>query len=181
MHYNGKEENSYNTNGYKTFGPTDSGEEKEIDLIKLLNLLLLNKWILIAIVFVFTAIAIVFSLIQVPIYQSNGTIMISESKNRYSYAGSDLENLLTTTYGIGVGSTISNELQIFKSRKLSYELAQRISKVEFDENGNKFPILWKNYPNDSTSTTIDTIALRYRSTIKFDKALDINAAIQLDA
>tara|TARA_R110002096_G_scaffold432801_1_gene650235 strand:+ start:10053 stop:12395 length:2343 start_codon:yes stop_codon:yes gene_type:complete len=169
MHYNGNKENSYNTNGYSPIAPNDSNDDQEFDLIKLLNLLFLNKWILIAFVLVFTTISIVYALLQTPIYESSGTIMISESKNRYSYAGSDLENLLTTTYGIGVGSTISNELQIFKSRKLSLELAQRLSKVEFDENGNKFPILWRSYLTDSTSTSLDTVAMRYRGVIQFNK------------
>ncbi len=169
MHYNGNKDNSYNTNGYSPVEPTSSNEEKDINLVNLFNIVLLNKWILISFVFIFSTVAVIFSLIQIPIYESQGSIMISESKNRYSYAGSDLENLLTTTYGIGVGSTISNELQIFKSRKLSYKLAQRINDIEFDNEGRKFPILWRSYPDDSTSTSLDTVAMRYRSSIKFEK------------
>ncbi len=169
MNYNGKNENSYNTNGYSPIVHKDSSDDEDFDIIKLFNIVLLNKWTLVSFVFLFTAIAIVFALLQTPIYESNGTIMISESKNRYSYAGSDIENLLTTTYGIGVGSTISNELQIFRSRKLSYKLAERLNELEFDENGNKFPILWRAYPVDSTTTSLDTVAMRYRGSIKFEK------------
>ncbi|MFA5669699.1 MAG: polysaccharide biosynthesis tyrosine autokinase [Balneolaceae bacterium] len=177
MHYNGKKENSYNTNGYNTIAQNDSyNDEQEIDLLKLFNILLLNKWTLIGIVSVFTILAAVFSLMMTPIYQSTGTMMISESKNRYSYAGSDLANLLTTSYGIGVGSTIVNELQILQSRKLSNDLAVRINNVGFDEYGRKFPILWRAYPIDSTTTSMDTVAMRYRYGISFNQP-DKNADI----
>src|SRR5690554_3462282 len=177
MHYNGKKENSYNTGGYNTIAQNDSyNDEQEIDLLKLFNILLLNKWTLIGIVSVFTILAATYSLMLTPIYQSTGTMMISESKNRYSYAGSDLANLLTTSYGIGVGSTIVNELQILQSRKLSNDLAVRINNVGFDEYGRKFPILWRAYPIDSTTTSMDTVAMRYRLGISFNQP-DKNADI----
>lgn len=148
---------------------TEKTDDTEIDLAKLVNVLFLNKWILISFLFICSSLAAIISLYQIPIYKSSATIIISESQNRYSYAGSDLSSLLTTTYGIGVGSTISNELQILKSVKLSYELAQRIKDIRLDEEGRKFPILWRSYPEDSTTTTIDSIAIRYRQQIKFDQ------------
>ncbi|WP_417372120.1 GumC family protein [Gelidibacter japonicus] len=169
MHYNGETKNSYKSNGLGSNKEHRSDSEESLDLLKLLNILFLHKWTFFTIVLVFTLTAMIGSLFLTPIYESHGTIMISESKNRYSYAGSDLENLLTTTYGIGVGSTIANELQIFKSRKLSTELAKRIIDLEFDESGNKFPILWREYPYDSTTTSIDTVASRFRSVVLFDK------------
>jgi len=169
MHYNGKNQNSYNSDGISANSRSDNYSNDELDLLKLVNILLLRKWAFISSVVFFSILAIIFAFMQTPIYESRGTIMISESKNRYSYAGSDLENLLTTTYGIGVGSTIANELQIFRSRKLSYELANRIADLKFDENGNKFPILWRVYPEDSTTTAIDTVAMRYRGLIEFEK------------
>lgn len=169
MHYNGNSSNGYNS-GYSPSGDhSDSYDEQEIDLLKIFNILLLHKWTLIGITVFFTILAVVFALLQTPIYKSSGTLIVSESKNRYSYAGAGIENLLTSTYGIGVGSTIANELQIMRSRKLSLDLAERINEVEFDEYGRKFPILWRTYPDDSTTTSIDTVAMRYRSLIEFNK------------
>ncbi|HCI72298.1 MAG TPA: hypothetical protein DHV30_17560, partial [Balneola sp.] len=159
----------YNSGYSPLENETDSYIEKEIDLIKVFNILLLHKWALIGITVLFTVVAIIFAQLQTPIFQSTGTLIVSESKNRYSYAGAGIENLLTSTYGIGVGSTIANELQIMKSRKLSYDLAERINEVEFDQYGNKFPILWRAYPVDSTSTSIDTVAMRYRELIRFSE------------
>ncbi|MBO6622625.1 MAG: polysaccharide biosynthesis tyrosine autokinase [Balneola sp.] len=169
MHFNGNSSNGYNS-GYSSLeNEPDSYVEKEIDLLKIFNILLLHKWVLIGITFLFTILAVIFSLIQTPIYQSTGTLIVSESKNRYSYAGAGIENLLTSTYGIGVGSTIANELQIMKSRKLSYDLAERINEEEFDQYGRKFPILWRAYPEDSTTTSLDTVAMRYRELIRFSE------------
>ncbi len=141
--------------------------DREIDLLKLFNLLMLNKWKIVLSTILFGISAAIISLMMTPIYQSSGTIIISETQNRYSYAGSDLASLLSSTYGIGVGSTIANELQILRSVQLSYDLAERIKELEFDEYGRKFPILWRAYPEDSTTVGIDTIATRYRSVIKF--------------
>ncbi|MEO9885119.1 MAG: GNVR domain-containing protein, partial [Balneola sp.] len=165
MHYNGHSQNGYNSN-------QDSSEpfdEQEIDLLKIFNILLLNKWKIIVIVFLFSVTAAIYALMQTPIYESKGTIIISESKNRYSYAGAGIENLLTSTYGIGVGSTIANELQIMRSRKLSMDLADRIVQLQYDDEGRKFPILWRAYPDDSSTVAQDTIAMRYRGLIKFEK------------
>lgn len=164
-------------NGSNGFSPKDQSltknfidsEDQDFDLLKLVNLLLLNKWLIIGLVIFGSVSAAIFSLLQTPIYESNGTIIISESQNRYSYAGSDLSSLLTTTYGIGVGSTIANELQILRSVKLSYELAYRVNEIEFDESGRKLPILWRSYLDDSTTTAIDTVAMRFREKIKFEQ------------
>lgn len=176
MHYNGNSHNGYNSNQSTNSNHSDSYEEQEIDLLKIANVLLLQKWTLVAIIGLFTILATIYASIQTPIYQSKGTLIVSESKNRYSYAGAGIENLLTSTYGIGVGSTISNELQIMRSRKLSMDLAERIEEQEFDESGRKFPILWRSYPNDSSTVSLDTVAMRYRETISFSKP-DQNADI----
>lgn len=168
MHLNGSNGTLNNSDhSPSSFSPDDN--EQEIDLLKLFNLLLLNKWKIIVFTLFFGISAATISLLITPIYQSNGTIVISETQNRYSYAGSDLSSLLSSTYGIGVGSTIANELQTLKSVKLSNELAYRINDLEYDEFGRKFPILWREYPVDSTTTSLDTIAQRYRGLVSFSQ------------
>ncbi|MEX0720003.1 MAG: polysaccharide biosynthesis tyrosine autokinase [Balneolaceae bacterium] len=167
------------SNGHQltsNFNTSKEENEDEIDLLKLFGILFRHKWSLIAFVAVFSAIAAIMAMQQIPIYSSEGTIFISESKNRYSYAGSDLSNLLTTSYGIGQGSTISNELQIIKSRTLSEDLADSVMTAKFSASGNKFPVLWRSYPVDSTTTSRDTVAMRIRSTItaeQIDRETDI--------
>ena len=168
MHYKGS--SSYTSqNGYNGLNGHTPEDDQEIDLLKLFNLLMLNKWKIFSFVFIFSVVAAGISLIMTPIYRSAGTIIISESQNRYSYAGSDLSSLLTTTYGIGVGSTIANELQILRSVKLSKEVANRLANEELDMHGRKYPLLWREYPHDSTTTSIDTVAFRFRERIAFSQ------------
>ncbi len=168
MYLNGNQQKNSNSDLRMTVaGNSDANDE--IDIVKQISILLQNRWIFISIIAVFCILGIIYTRVQTPIYESKGTLIISESKNRYSYAGSDLQNLLTTTYGIGVGSTIANELEIMRSRKLSLELAERLLDLEFDEYGRKFPLLWRAYPDDSTSTTADTVAGRFRSKVLFNK------------
>ncbi len=172
MNYNESNNNTgYNTKGYSTIVPDKEqfDEGQEIDIFKLLGVLYLNKWTFISIVSIITIVTIIWSLTITPIYRSSGTMLITDNKNRYSYAGSDLANLLTTSYGIGAGSSIANELQILKSRQLSEDVAVQIANIVFDENGKKFPLLWRAYPTDSTTTSIDTIATRFRENITFEQ------------
>lgn len=170
---NGSHNHSKNVDSF------DSGSESDIDLQKLFNLILLKKWTIIVFVLIGGISAAVYSLLEIPIYESRGTLMISQNQNRYSYAGSDLSSLLTTTYGIGVGSSIANELQILSSVTQSFKLAERIIELEFDENGRKFPILWVDYPNDSTTAEIASVASRYRRSISFDKVSPIADLISI--
>ncbi len=177
MQYNGSNGTASNSQNLRI----NNGhvEEDEIDFLRLFNLFLMNKWLIISVIILGGILSYVFIQFQVPKYESRGTIMISQSQNRYSYAGSDLSSLLTTTYGIGVGSTISNELMILKSIKQSHEVAQRILEIEFDENGNKFPILWRDFPNDSTTTEIDVIAGRYRSFVRFERPEPTSEVVEI--
>lgn len=178
MNMTGK--NNHSSNGLNGQGhnhvESHHNDNDEIDLIKLASIVLQHKWTLLIFVFTFSALAAILSLRQIPIYSSEGTIFISESKNRYSYAGSDLSNLLTTTYGIGVGSTIANELQILKSRTISEYLADSLMIKEFAPNGHKYPILWRAYPHDSSTVSRDTVAMRIRNTLtasQVDRETDI--------
>lgn len=163
---NTRSSNGWQKDGFHNKNPADvhlnqsDPQEDEIDLRKLVRLMFRHKWLLTSVVAVITGIAIVVSFLLTPIYKSVGTLLISESKNRYSYAGSDISNLLTTTYGIGVGSTIANELQILRSRKLSYELADTLLKQKTGWNGDLFPLLYVEYPSDPNLAGIDKVAYR---------------------
>lgn len=148
-----------------------SGAEQEIEFMKLLNILRSHKWTLLAFLILFSLTAAILAYNQTPVYESQGTIIISESKNRYSYAGSDLSNLLTTTYGIGVGSTIANELQILASRSLSYDLADSLLAEKYTSSGRKFPLLWHSYPEDSTTASKEIIAARIRNNLHAEQVV----------
>src|SRR5699024_10174443 len=155
--------NSYNGyNGHRPKKIDQNHDEDEIDLKHLFYLLWGHKWIITSIVVVCTALAALAIVLKMPIYESNGSIMITSSKNSYSYAGSDLANLLTSSYGIGLGSSVSDELQILKSRSLSMQIADTLMQLRWMKNGEQYPILYRSYPDEQTVTTQDTIAARLR-------------------
>ena len=148
-----------------------SGAEKdddEIDLKYLLSVVLRFKWSIAGIILLTGSFALWYAFSQQPVYQSTGTMIIAESQNRYSYAGSDIQNLLSSTYGIGVGSTLSNELQVLKSRRLSESIADKIIEKDLMDDGRRFPILWYDYPEDSTVVSRNSVAERVRSRLKID-------------
>ncbi|MFH5831666.1 GumC family protein [Halalkalibaculum sp. DA384] len=173
-HYpnNGNEfsSNGSRQSGYQGGKPPERNDEDEIDLKRLFYILWNNKWLIIGCVILFSILAGVVANYQTPIYRSEASMLITQQQNRYSYAGSDLGNLLTSTYGIGAGSTIANEMQVLQSRRLSTELADTLINRRLMENGNQYPILFTSYPEDSTLADKDVIAGRLSRNLTFSKA-----------
>mgnify|MGYP000055992839 CR=1 FL=1 len=142
---------------------------EEVDISRLLFLLWRNKLIVISIVITTTVLGGVISWMTVPIYQSAGSMLIedSEGANPLMSGGDEgIGQLLASTYGIGAGSTIKNELQILESRSLSNKVADKLFRDPIMNNEQMYPILWSDYPNDSTITTKDTVAKRFRERLK---------------
>jgi len=71
--------------------------------------------------------------------------------------------LISSQYGLGMGSSIGNELQILRSRSLSQAVADKVIEDDIMENGQRFPILWRSFPEDSTVIPRDSVALRFRN------------------
>lgn len=142
----------------------------EIDLKQILGLLFHHKWIVIGMTMVATLIAGAYAFLALPIYQSDGAILVTQSGNRYSMAGSDLSNLLVSNFGVGMGSTIENELQVLQSRQFSFELAKRIYEERYQSDGRMYPLLWRAFPNDSSVVTVDTVYARIAGSLSFARA-----------
>jgi uncharacterized protein involved in exopolysaccharide biosynthesis len=161
--YNGQ----YNGTGFP--GQTDTNDE-EIDLKQVFGLLWHNKWIIIAMTVFGGFTAYFYAQAQTPIYESNGSLQISEAGMRYSMAGSDISNLLVSNFGIGMGSTIENEIHVLQSRTFSNELAQRLHDERFQPDGTVFPLLWENYPEDNTIVPVDVVYSRLHGKLNFRRA-----------
>lgn len=173
---------SSNTNGRyrgeymgENLGPQGGSNEfdpasDEIDLKQIFGLLFHHKWIVIGVTMVATLIAGVYAFLALPIYQSDGAILVTQSGNRYSMAGSDLSNLLVSNFGVGMGSTIENELQVLQSRQFSFELAKRIYEERYQSDGRMYPLLWRAFPNDSNLVAVDTVFVRIAENLRFARA-----------
>ncbi len=165
------------------YGPHRPEDDDEIDLHALFLTLLRRKWSVISLITAGILIAALTIFTTQPVYESEGTIVITEQQQRSSAAGSDLQNLLNTSYGIGLGSTIANEILVIKSRQLSQELAERVISQDVMEDGQRFPILWREYEGvgpfplfwrtiqgDSSLATREQIARRIRNRIEVERA-----------
>jgi hypothetical protein len=143
--------------------------DDEIDLKKIFSTLFRYKWWIVGITALFTVGSVWYALSIQPVYESNGSIIVTENRNQMMTGGGDLQNLLATTYGLGMGSTLANELQIFRSRSLSYEIANRLIEEDTMENGKRYPILWRAFPEDSTVVARDSVATRVRDNMSAER------------
>lgn len=162
---NGHGSNGYNGNGYNNNGRSYKGElyrgehvldrfdstDDEIDLKALFAAILRHKWSIIALIIAGGAIATWYANSLIPTYKGQGTMIIAANNdNRYSIAGSDINNLLSATYGLGMGSSMANELAVMRSRRLAESIAERVINLDKMEIGSRYPLLWTQFPDDST-------------------------------
>lgn len=165
-HYNG---NGYSSNGSRPGQGKGHAPDDEIDLKHLFAVLMRRKWAVLGFTVLFTMGALAYAYYAIPVYQSQGTLLITESQSSRGQVGGDLSELLSATYGFGTGSTLGNELQIMRSRRMSSTLADKVIEQDLMENGRRFPVLWREYPTDSTVVSAGAVAGRIRGNISYGK------------
>jgi capsular exopolysaccharide synthesis family protein len=157
-------ENLGASTGTNEFDPLND----QIDVRQIIGLLLHHKWMVIGMTLIFTMLAAAYAFSVMPIYSSNGTVLITTSGNRYSMAGSDLDALLISNFGVGMGSTMQNELLVLRSRTFIREIAERIHQERYMPDGRMYPMLWWDYPKDSTLVTELHVAARLAGALQFN-------------
>lgn len=118
-----------NGDSYQSFSGLSSFEKKEDDEINIKKLVLTlwnKKWFIIGAVIICGLVGAIYSYTLTPIYQSSGAVLIEESGGASPLGEEGLGQLLSSSYGIGAGSTIANELQVLRSRKLSRSIADSL-------------------------------------------------------
>jgi len=143
--------------------PDDAVKRDEIDLKQLINVSLRYKWWVIGITLIFTGIAYIYAQSLDNVYTSSGTIMIAEERNRYTWAGSDISSIISSSFRVGAGNRLVNEIQVFRSRRLANEVAAKVYEMDVMDNGERFPILWRDYPEDSTKISQEALTGRIQS------------------
>lgn len=147
-------------------------KEDEISIKQLFFTLWNSKWIIIGSVILFGFIAGIMAYTATPIYESNGSILISQPQNSFSGlnlgGGGALGDILSSSYGVGGGSSLDNELEILQSRKLSNAIADSLISALIMPNGRQYPVIFRAYPVDSTVTSQDTVAARLRGKLTFE-------------
>jgi capsular exopolysaccharide synthesis family protein len=151
------------------YGENYYGAENDADKVNLSHIFYMlwgNKWIIIGIVIVFLVAAWAAAFVQTPIYQSQGSLMVKTNRNQPSYAGNSLGNLLSS-FGVGIGISVADQIQVLKSRRLSYLVADTLMEAPLMQNGRQYPILFNDYPDDSTMATRGMVAHRLRQNLTF--------------
>lgn len=143
-------------------------EEDEIDIKKLIHIAFRYKWVILFFLVIGAAGGYYHAASQIPIFQGEGSMIIAEDRARYSMAGSDLSSLLTTSFGIGQSTRVKNELEVMRSRRFIGEIADQLLASPYDDEGTLWPILWMEFPVDSTLASRGEIIERIRGRISVD-------------
>jgi len=174
--YSSRGNGSVNKNGYyggeytsAMSSPADEAKRDEIDLKHLINVSLRYKWWVIGITILFTGIAWLYAQTFDDVYTSSGTIVIAEERNRYTWAGSDISSIVSSSFGVGAGNRLVNEIQVFQSRRLSEEIAKKMHEQDVMENGERFPMLYRSFPDDTTKISVDALTGRIRSGLNVNR------------
>lgn len=150
-------------------GDQDQSDQDVINLKKQFYLLWNHKWKIMGFVVGCCIIAVVLAYTTTPIFRSEGSMIISQQQSKFPGSDSDLGNLLSSTYGLGAGSTINNELQILRSRKLSMLMADSLINNPLMQNGRQYPVLFAGNPKDSAIAAKDIVAHRLRNGLNFSQ------------
>lgn len=141
-----------------------SDEPEEIDLKQLFGSLMRYKWWVLGITLSAAILAGVIAMTLQPVYESSGTMMIAQERNQYQWSGgTDLNSMMSSSFGLGRGSQIANEIEVLRSRTLADQIAAKIHEQETLPNGEMFPVLYLEYPDQRSKITQSMLSTRLRN------------------
>jgi len=160
-HHNGYHQNRDGNNQLQTYSLPNSQpkDNNALDPRYLVKLILRYKWIILLLVILGGMGAWFYSDTITPIYESQGTIMITAGAS----GDDELSQIISQTTGMGTNSTLANELQVLQSRAFSRQVAQRV----MDKNPgyiDEYPVIWSaDEDGNVTRSNLSTVASRIRS------------------
>src|SRR6056297_620279 len=131
-----------------------------IDIKHLLGVLLRYKWWVVGITALFLGASVYLAYEVQPVYQSSGTLLITQDRNQYAMGGSELSDIMSSSFGVGTGNSLANEMVVLSSRGLAAEIAEKLVERQTMQNGDLYPILYEDYPEDSTKISRTQVASR---------------------
>jgi capsular exopolysaccharide synthesis family protein len=161
--------NQYSRNGKESNDIFSNLDDKNqgLNFRYLLLLFWDNKFLIAAIAIICLLLSGAYAWMQPSIYESTGSVMVKKSQNQQTQGGSDLNSLLTSSYGIGTVNSVQDEKKLLQSRKLSLRTADTLQQVRLMQNGEQYPVLYSSYPDDSTLASREDIAKRLRNGLTF--------------
>lgn len=174
-YHNGRGFHSESEEGIYPTTDSQKGKDlgREIGLKQLINAVWKRKFFIVGSILLCGVLAGVVALLLTPTYESDGSLIIKQSPNQFASLGlqnSGLSSILSSSYGLGAGSSLANELEVLRSRKISMKVADSLMRNPIMPNGRQYPVLFKSYPDDSIMISQDTVALKLRAKLTFEKA-----------
>lgn len=158
--------NGKGSNG--TFPPQSRPTAKEnantFDAKKLTFTLWNRKWLILGVSLFCAVAAYLYSTTVTPIYHSEGSMIITKGSGGMP-SGEGLTGLMAGAFGLGMGNTFANEMQVLQSRYLAQQIADTLLDMGNMKNGEQFPLIYEAYPDDSDIAPQDTVARRVRENL----------------
>lgn len=166
------------------FSLGNTGQRKVDDLIDYKKIFsVLNKYKFVILFFILLSTSGAFYLAYYylpPIYQSQSTMLISKKDSGLPQSeNSYISKLVSTSYGIGMGNTVNNAIEMLQSKRLANEISKQLLEIRYMANGKLFPILWSDYPEDSTVVSQRTLAYRLQKKIKVEQSKMVSDVIKI--
>ena len=147
--------------------PQRTSPSDDITLAKLLGLLVHRKYVIIGGTILGIVLGSLYLRYTPPTYRSDGSLLISETTAMgISSGSSDLGSLLSSSFGIGTGSTVYNEIQVLQSRRFATEVVSSLERrweqqSSARSDAPRYPLLWRKYPSDASPVGLDTAVVRF--------------------
>jgi capsular exopolysaccharide synthesis family protein len=96
-----------------------------------------------------------------PVYSSQSTVLIQGNTEEFP-GGEGIGRIISNSY-LNSGTSIQSEIYFIESKELSEEVARLVVSAKTLPDGSMYPVLWADYPEDSTMVSEGTVAGRIRS------------------
>lgn len=123
--------------------------------------------------------AVVYLIVQPPLYEADAVVLIAEPEARSPVGETEIGSLLQASYGLGISSTIEDELHRLRSRSFSRDLALKMADRRRMRDGGYFPLLWREFPYDSTLVGLDTVSTRILENLRVNRLDQRSNAIRI--
>lgn len=169
---NGTGSNGRHNSNSHSDNRASSTSATEVDAKKLFRMLSSYKWMIFFVVLASAGAMYFYADSVLPIYQGEGTMIISQNQDSYAMTGNDMNSMLSRNFGVGQGSTIANELGILQSKNFAGIIADKLLDSPTQDNGRLYPILWANYPEDASIIGKDALASRVQNRLTVERVED---------
>ncbi|MEX0780771.1 MAG: polysaccharide biosynthesis tyrosine autokinase [Balneolales bacterium] len=152
----------------------------EIDAKRVFRIFYSYKWMILFVVLICMGGMYAYTESVIPQYQGKATLLITQSQDNFARTGNDMNSMLTNSFGIGKGSTITNELGILQSKKFATVIAEKILATPLQPDGRLYPLLWKSYPEDASMVGKDELSNRIQSRLSIIPNEEITDMLEIN-